>query len=177
MDTMVSAFGNRFLSTTETEFFPEQPEQVGSVSLVDDREARIDTDRPPMTAEQAVGHSVEGPAPHLRRGDIAQQAVGASQHLAGRTTAERQQQNPLRLYALVDEASDTGSQGPGLPAPGAGDHEKWPVTVQHGGELPVVETLGPSCSWRIEHVFDPTLAYAGQREPAPRPYSCRCSRD
>src|SRR5205809_5613282 len=90
-------------------------------------------------AERDVREGVERPTRHLFGSTVMQQCRSAAQHFLRCTPSERQQQNGLRIDALLDQSGDAIGQGPRLSRTGTGDDERRAIFVLYRFELRGIE--------------------------------------
>ena len=103
---------------------PHQGEEVGLVTLVEEREVGVDADRAPVAAEQAVGDGVERAAPGAAQLVVPGPLLGAGQQLGGGPPAEGEQQDALGRDPVGDQVGEPGRQRRGLAGAGAGHDEQ-----------------------------------------------------
>ena len=95
----------------------------------------------PVSAQQAMGQTVEGAHPHGTGGD-AQQLLDPPAHLARRLVGEGHGQHRKgRQAANLADPGDAMGQHPGLAAAGAGQHQHRPRIGGYRLALRVVETV------------------------------------
>jgi hypothetical protein len=127
----------------QPEVGPYETDEVGGVGGVGHGERRVEPDEPAVAPQHAVGHGVEGAAPHAGAG-----RADPAQHLGGGAPAEGQEADAFGWHAPPQQASDPSGEGARLAAAGAGEHEQRPVAVVDGLRLGRREVL--------EHQFDST---------------------
>ena len=94
-----------------------------------------------LAAQDAYAGRVEGRCPDGAR-PRAHEAPDAVPHLTGGLVGEGDGEDALRRHAdLADQAGDPVGQDSGLPAPGAGQHEERPVSVEDGLALRGIEAV------------------------------------
>ncbi len=130
------------------ELVPHQGQEVGGVGPVEDGEARLNPDRPPVTAEQAIGDGVERAAPGRRSHLLPGHLFRTLQQLGGGPAAEREEEDPLGRDPRPDQMRQAGGEGCGLAGPCPCDDEKVAAAVVGG--LPL---LGSELG-QVEHAFE-----------------------
>jgi hypothetical protein len=134
------------LSRRVPELFAEQVHHVGGVGLVEHCEPRGKAEGAAVEPEQPVRDGVERAAPDAAGIAMAADPLDPFEHLAGRPTAERQQQDPLGPDAAVEQRRDASRQRGRLARAGPGDDQEGAVTVSGGCQLLGVEG--------VEHAFE-----------------------
>ena len=110
------------------------------VFIVENRKIRAIADRLGVVAEQAIADRVERAAPDAT-GIDGDELLDAAQHLAGSLVGEGQQQDVLRIDAILDEPRHAVGEGARLAAAGAGDDQQRSLAGHHHFELLGVELL------------------------------------
>ena len=77
-----------------------------------------------------------------RAGTIANQLLGATEHLLSRATGEREQQNRARGHAALDKPRDSINKRARLARARSRDHQQRPVAMRNGLELRGIQQLG-----------------------------------
>ena len=110
------------------------------VFVVEDREIRPITDRLGVAAKQAIADRVKGAAPDAARVD-GHQLLDAAEHLAGGLVGESQQEDVLRIDAVLNEARHAVGEGARLSAAGTRDHQQWSLAGHDHLQLLGIQVL------------------------------------
>ena len=115
------------------------PDETPLVVLVENREIGSESGFPGMTAEDPVGHAVEGSEPH-RLGTGTDQLKDSGTHFTSGLVRERDREDRLwRNASGLDAPRDPLDQDSGLPASGTGQDEYRTRREGHGLTLFGVE--------------------------------------
>ena len=88
---------------------------------------------------------MERAAPDLARSPVGRGSFHAPQHLCCGPPSEGEEQDPIRVDAVVDQTYDAADEGLGLAGAGAGDDQQRRAVVVDSGSLLGVQV--------IEHTF------------------------
>jgi hypothetical protein len=133
----------------------DQIVEVLRIALVNNCEAVAQSQSLTVGSQQRVRDRMKRASPDPSRDGLADDLACTSQHLAGCTAGEGQQQNPLRRGTSLDQCRHAGRQCLGLAGAGPGDHQQRPGKMfgrltllgsQTGEEAEVCGVLG-GWSW------------------------------
>jgi hypothetical protein len=146
----------------EIEIPKDRGEEALRVALVVDREAPRQAEVIVLGTQDPGAGRVEGQDPHPTRDALADQALDALGHLAGRLVRERDGQDGVRVHApLADQERDPVRERARLPRACTGDDQDRALTVKDGLNLNGVQVLEERRGGR--HRFNPRHAHRHPR--------------
>ena len=148
--------------------------QVGQqrldVLLVEDREARLETQAYMFLADDVEAQVVEGRDGQATSLAATQQRADPLLHLACGLVGEGHGDDVARLdAALLDQVGDLAGDHAGLAGAGAGKHQQRAADVVHGFLLPGIESGHGDIDWKTD-------AHSSRTGPRRRA-GCHCLRD
>jgi hypothetical protein len=158
--------GKPLLGRGKPLFFAKEIDQVSRVRGVEDPEPGRQPERRGVHADQSMRCRMEGAAGDaslLARSDQRSRAV---EHLPGRPSRERQQQNPRRRDPAADQPRDPGTKRRRLARSRPCKHEQRPTLVRGSRTLFLVQPLQhlfETSGSRQEHMFDRLTALFPRR--------------
>ena len=102
--------------------------------------------------EDPVGHRVERAAPHAAGIRAAHEPARPSEHLAGGSPREREQQDAFRGHATGEKVGHAAREREGLAGPGARHHQQGGAAMGDRFALGRIQAVEPVLRL-IEHVF------------------------
>ena len=153
-----------------TELVADEVQHVGGVSGVQQAEVGRQPERARIAAHEPVPDGVERATRHLADGGpLAHQRGGAVDHLARRAPREGEQQDPLRVGALVEQRRDPRAERRGLAGSGAGEDQQGAAPVLGGEPLLGVQGVLAEHRSRLGRSTDGCTCVAdGRRQTADR---------
>ena len=122
ISAIVALRGKPLIFFVQAQLRTNQCNQVLGVTPIENREARLKTDRPTIAPEQHIGHGVERTATDTFAA-YADQFTGPFEHLLRGFSRKGQKQNIGRIDPRVDQIGHAVDQGSGLAAACAGNDQ------------------------------------------------------
>ena len=118
VDQRVAA-GESLIRPRQVVIGSQQIHEIARVGWVEHRQRRGQPERLGVRRDKFVRDGVERAPPELTTGKVAADRGGAGEHVVGGATSEREQQDPRRVDAAVDQLGYPRDEGSRLAGAGA----------------------------------------------------------